>query len=65
MLWKNMTQNIDNLEQKAGMNMEKVVHCHGANKAANCAKCDKEADFEALQQAIRDQVVMRCDDEDC
>ena len=35
-----MTQNIDNLEAKAGLNMEnKVVQAHGANHGATCAKC--------------------------
>jgi len=65
MLFKNMTQNIDNLEQKTGMNMDDVVQCHGANTGASCAKCNRPADEETLQQKIRDQVIMRCDLEDC
>ena len=36
----NMTQNIDNLEEKVGLDMEKrVVQAHGANRGATCAKC--------------------------
>ena len=48
-LWKNMTQNIDNLEAKTGMNMEDVIQAHGANRGAYCSRCRKEADEEALQ----------------
>ena len=44
-LWKVMTQNIDNLEEKTGMDMQGVVQCHGANKGAYCSNCKKEADF--------------------
>ena len=47
-LWKNMTQNIDNLEEKTAMNMDDVVQCHGANRGASCAKCKKEADVDVL-----------------
>jgi len=47
-LWKNATQNIDNLEEKTGMDMSTVVQAHGANRGAHCAKCGKDADMEAL-----------------
>ena len=47
-LWKNLTQNIDNLESKTGIDMEYVFQCHGANKGAYCAKCGKSADAEEL-----------------
>lgn len=60
LLWRCMTQNIDNLEQKAGMNMKAVVHAHGANNGAACARCRKQHDMEALQDAIREQQIMRC-----
>ena len=36
----NLTQNIDNLEEKVGLDLEnKVVQAHGANRGATCAKC--------------------------
>jgi len=44
-----MTQNIDNLEEKTGMDMDGVVQAHGANRGAACSGCKKEADMEALQ----------------
>lgn len=47
-LWKNMTQNIDNLEEKTGMDMGAVVQCHGANRGASCAKCKTKADMDVL-----------------
>ena len=40
LLQLNMTQNIDNLEEKAGLDLElRVVQCHGVNRGAHCAKC--------------------------
>lgn len=33
----NMTQNIDNLEEKTEIDMEKVLQCHGANRGAHCS----------------------------
>ena len=65
LLWKCMTQNIDNLEEKTGMNMNDVVQCHGANRGAACGKCKKSYDDEAMQQAIRDQNILRCTKEGC
>ena len=48
MLWKYMTQNIDNLEQKAGLNMLNIVQAHGANRDAYCSNCSKKHDGEML-----------------
>lgn len=39
LLWMNMSQNIDNLETKAGILPEILVQAHGANIGAACAKC--------------------------
>ena len=60
-LLKNMTQNIDNLEEKAGIDMDLVCQAHGANSGAHCAKCGREADHRVLEQKIRDQEIMRCE----
>jgi NAD-dependent SIR2 family protein deacetylase len=38
-LFKNLTQNIDCLELKAGMAEEMVIPCHGDLRGAECAKC--------------------------
>jgi NAD-dependent SIR2 family protein deacetylase len=48
LLWKNMTQNIDNLEEKTGMNMEDVIQAHGANRGAVCSRCRKDHDAEQM-----------------
>ena len=47
-MWRNMTQNIDNLEEKTGMDMNKVRQAHGANRGASCSKCSLVHDFEEL-----------------
>lgn len=43
-LLANPTQNIDNLEEKTGMDMSSVIQAHGANRGARCAVCRKPAD---------------------
>ena len=48
LLWRCMTQNIDNLEEKTGMDMAGVVQCHGANRGASCSGCRKVHDKEEL-----------------
>jgi len=56
-----LTQNIDNLEEKTGIDMNKVIQCHGANKGAHCAKCKKVQDMVKLHEAFKSQVIMYCD----
>ena len=56
----NMTQNIDNLESKTGLDMEKVVQAHGANVGAACSVCRKEYDRDILDKHIVEQTIMRC-----
>ena len=38
-LLRNYTQNIDNLEQRAGLKLEKLVQCHGSFAKAKCVSC--------------------------
>jgi len=59
-MWKNATQNIDNLEEKTGMNMDDVVQCHGAVRGAACSACNQEKDMETLQQHIERAEPMYC-----
>jgi NAD-dependent SIR2 family protein deacetylase len=56
----NFTQNIDNLESRTALDMEKVIQCHGANIGAQCAKCKIEHDEKVLKKNISKQKVMRC-----
>ena len=62
LLYKCVTQNIDNLEEKAGMNMKRVVQAHGANRGARCSACRREHDFKKLEEAIKVGEVMKCDE---
>jgi NAD-dependent SIR2 family protein deacetylase len=39
-----LTQNIDNLESKAGFTQDQIVQAHGANFGAVCAKCGKKCE---------------------
>jgi NAD-dependent SIR2 family protein deacetylase len=59
-LLKNITQNIDNLEEKTGIDMGMVCQAHGANRGAVCGVCHKRADKDVLQKCIKKEEVMRC-----
>jgi len=48
-IYKYMTQNVDNLEEKAGVNMKNVVQAHGVHKGAVC--CDGHPNDEKKFQA--------------
>ena len=56
-----MTQNIDNLESKTGLDMEKVVQAHGANVGAACSMCKHQYSRELLDKHLDEQVILRCD----
>ena len=58
----NMTQNIDNLEEKTEINMDNVLQCHGANRGAHCSKCKKPADPAKCQEYINSDKILYCDD---
>ena len=61
LLHLNLTQNIDNLEEKAGLRVnEKLVQAHGSSKGAHCAICDKDMDEKVLKQKVKEGVVYRC-----
>ena len=62
---KNLTQNIDNLEEKTGIDMKAVIQAHGANRGAHCAKCKKDQDNQKLQEAIKSQQVLFCNQAGC
>lgn len=60
-----LTQNIDNLEEKAGFGEDDIVQAHGANRGATCAKCSKPQDVDTLKQKISAGEVMYCPLEEC
>lgn len=65
LLLLNPTQNIDNLEEKAGIDMKQVVQAHGANRGAVCSVCRAPYDQERMQQAVRDQKIFYCEADSC
>ncbi|XP_078499330.1 NAD-dependent protein deacetylase sirtuin-1 [Lissotriton helveticus] len=57
-LLRNYTQNIDTLEQVAGI--QRVIQCHGSFASASCLTCRYKVDSEAVRGDIFNQVVPRC-----
>ncbi|CAM4728099.1 unnamed protein product [Leuciscus chuanchicus] len=57
-LLRNYTQNIDTLEQVAGI--QKIIQCHGSFATASCLVCKQKVDCEAVREDIFNQVVPHC-----
>ncbi|XP_029376944.1 NAD-dependent protein deacetylase sirtuin-1 [Echeneis naucrates] len=57
-LLRNYTQNIDTLEQVAGV--QRIIQCHGSFATASCLVCKHKVDCEAVRADIFNQVVPRC-----
>ncbi|KAM8924131.1 NAD-dependent protein deacetylase sirtuin-1 [Pelodytes ibericus] len=57
-LLRNYTQNIDTLEQVAGI--ERIIQCHGSFAMASCLICKYKVDCEAVREDIFNQIVPRC-----
>jgi NAD-dependent deacetylase sirtuin 1 len=57
-LLRNYTQNIDTLEQAAGIS--RVVQCHGSFATASCMVCSHQVDAEAIRADIMNQVIPKC-----
>ncbi|XP_064612076.1 NAD-dependent protein deacetylase sirtuin-1-like isoform X2 [Liolophura sinensis] len=57
-LLRNYTQNIDTLEQVAGI--KNVIQCHGSFATATCMTCRYKVDAEAVRKDIFDQVIPHC-----
>jgi NAD-dependent deacetylase sirtuin 1 len=53
-LLRNYTQNIDTLEQVAGI--EKVLQCHGSFATATCLVCKYKVEADAIREDIMNQV---------
>ena len=60
-----VTQNIDNLESKAGFTQDQILQAHGANFGAECAMCEKEQDRKELDEKIQKGEIMYCSDKAC
>ncbi|XP_037070447.1 NAD-dependent protein deacetylase sirtuin-1-like, partial [Pollicipes pollicipes] len=57
-LLRNYTQNIDTLEQQAGI--ENVIQCHGSFATATCQQCRYKAPAAAIREAIFEQTIPQC-----
>ncbi|XP_041645669.1 NAD-dependent protein deacetylase sirtuin-1 [Cheilinus undulatus] len=57
-LLRNYTQNIDTLEQVAGI--QRIIQCHGSFATASCLVCKHQVDCEAIREDIFNQVVPHC-----
>lgn len=59
-LLTNYTQNIDNLEDHAGIDSEKLVQCHGSFATASCQECRYQVKGDAIFADIKAGIVPRC-----
>ncbi|KAL2172153.1 hypothetical protein VTG60DRAFT_154 [Thermothelomyces hinnuleus] len=59
-LLTNYSQNIDNLEAKAGIRPDKLVQCHGSFATASCVKCGHKVPGESLFPEIKAGEIPRC-----
>uniref|UniRef100_A0AAY4C4Z8 Deacetylase sirtuin-type domain-containing protein n=2 Tax=Denticeps clupeoides TaxID=299321 RepID=A0AAY4C4Z8_9TELE len=57
-LLRNYTQNIDTLEQVAGV--QRIIQCHGSFATASCLICKQKAGCDAIKEDVFNQVVPRC-----
>ncbi|XP_061692215.1 NAD-dependent protein deacetylase sirtuin-1 [Syngnathoides biaculeatus] len=57
-LLRNYTQNIDTLEQVAGV--QRIIQCHGSFATASCLLCKYKVDCEAIREDIFNQRVPHC-----
>uniref|UniRef100_A0A3P8WKX5 protein acetyllysine N-acetyltransferase n=1 Tax=Cynoglossus semilaevis TaxID=244447 RepID=A0A3P8WKX5_CYNSE len=57
-LLRNYTQNIDTLEQVAGV--ERIIQCHGSFATASCLICKHKVDCDTIREDIFNQVVPHC-----
>jgi NAD-dependent histone deacetylase SIR2 len=59
-LLTNYTQNIDNLEQIAGIQEDKLIQCHGSFATASCTKCGHKVPGEVIFPDMRTGRIPRC-----
>ncbi|KAH7161405.1 DHS-like NAD/FAD-binding domain-containing protein [Dactylonectria macrodidyma] len=59
-LLTNYSQNIDNLEVKAGVPKEKLIQCHGSFGTATCIQCGFKMQGEKIFPDIKADKIPRC-----
>lgn len=60
MLLRVYSQNIDGLEQVAGVSQKRVVYAHGSLREATCVKCKHKVNAEDIEEYILKGTVARC-----
>ena len=59
-LLRNYTQNIDNLEQRAGISADRLIQCHGSFSHARCITCGEIFKGEKIFRHIKKMQIPRC-----
>ncbi|KAK3691125.1 NAD-dependent histone deacetylase sir2 [Vermiconidia calcicola] len=59
-LQTNYTQNIDNLEELAGIDKHRLIQCHGSFAGATCRKCGHKVKGTEIFPDVRAKRVSRC-----
>ncbi|KAF4978780.1 hypothetical protein FZEAL_4894 [Fusarium zealandicum] len=59
-LLTNYSQNIDNLEVKAGVPKDKLIQCHGSFGTATCVQCGYQTQGEDIFADIKADKIPRC-----
>ncbi|KAF4455548.1 nad-dependent histone deacetylase sir2 [Fusarium austroafricanum] len=59
-LLTNYSQNIDNLEVKAGVPKDKLIQCHGSFGTATCVQCGYQCAGEIIFPEIKADKIPRC-----
>jgi NAD-dependent SIR2 family protein deacetylase len=60
MLLRVYTQNIDGLEQVAGVSPKRMVYAHGSLQFASCCKCRRKVSAKEIEPAILKRIVPLC-----
>ena len=60
MLLRVYTQNIDGLEEQAGVSAKRMVYAHGSLARATCMRCKRKVDASEIESAVLKGQVARC-----
>jgi len=60
MLLRVYTQNIDGLEEVAGVSNSKIVYAHGSLRWATCTRCKRKVSSDKIMPFIKEGSVARC-----
>ena len=60
LLLRDYTQNIDGLERLSGLDIEKIVECHGNFFLSHCRKCRHEYSLDELREKYLSHQVVHC-----